>query len=309
MKNKSIISLLLIIVSTGIQAQFFVEFNSGYAKGINNKKYFEKENSYTNKDYYKLDTSNYSQYNLAQGFFIEPRVGYKINNWLSASVGFYYNNNYKWNAYANNFGYENTSTTFSNDSGTTLILVDKIQYKAEFSSKTIGFTPKLTLYKKISNIEIGLSLGMLISKTIIYNNNDTLLSRNFIDATEDGYYYNLESGYRSITQETNSRSTLSSNYIVTLLYGVNFIYHINNNFSFGLEVNYCNLIIEPDKKTTFYSFYEKKDKSYGGSSNIITEEDTTETVSETNGNVYGMNNLQFTFGIRYTFGKKEKIEK
>ena len=72
--NKNYITIIILLITITAKSQLYFQFNSGYAKGINNKKYFDKENSYTNKAYYNLDTTNYSQYNLAQGFLLNHNL-------------------------------------------------------------------------------------------------------------------------------------------------------------------------------------------------------------------------------------------
>jgi hypothetical protein len=306
--KKILLFLTLIIFVINTQAQFYLEFNSGYAKGINNKKYFESENSYTNKDYYNLDTSNYSQYNLAQGFFIEPRVGYKINNWLSASVGLYYNNNNKWN------GYGNTIKHFDNDDYVDMVYAsDSVQnsslnhssFSSSFSSKTISINPDFSFNKKFNKFNIRLNLGLLISNTTIFFNTDTNKSvyNSSLVLTVDSLY---EPEVKTVVQK-NYQFKYSNNFNIAARIGIEVDYNISNNFVLLAKMYFNNLEFIPNKKQQIYYnnkvVFQEKDNII----NSYTELDEVVKEETIKGDTFGMSTLQFSFGIRYTFNKK-KIE-
>ncbi len=305
--KKLITILLFVFTIVNIQAQLYIEFNSGYAKGINNKKYFEKENSYTNKDYYNLDTSNYSQYNLAQGFFVEPRVGYKINNWLSASVGIYYNNNSKWNAYANTIKHfdndEYIDMIYVSDSGQNASLNHSC-FSTSFSSKTISINPEVSFNKQIKNFNIKLNLGVSIYSTNIFctiDTNKTNYNSSLI-LTVDSLY---EPEVKTVVTKTH-KFNYYNNYNVAFRVGLEFNYLINNNFSILAKMYFNNIEFIPNKRE---QFYYSKEVVFQDKDNILssyTELDEVVKQETIDGDLFGMNTLQFSFGIRYIFNKKNQ---
>ena len=308
--NKKYITILALLIAISAKSQFYFQFNSGYAKGINNKKYFDKEDSYTNKPYYNLDTSNYSQYNLAQGFFIEPQLGYKITNWLEFSLGFYYNNNYFVNGYGNSFDYEEPSTTITINEyyiDTTMAMISAKQdrYKTKYSSKVYGITPQLSFKKKINKFEFALNIGLFISNTTIFLETD---STNYNTGYGIGISGPIDTTWEfvnlGVTTTNKNNYEMSSKINISARIGLSLSYNINNNFSLYFNTFYNNLEFIPTKrKRTNYFYREDGGYLYGTLSTKQSDEEITEDIE---GDLFGMNTLQFSVGIRYIFGKTNK---
>ena len=303
MKNKIIIAIIaLVAITTTTHAQFYIEFNSGYAKGINNKKAFEEDNSYTNKDYYNLDTSNYSQYNMAQGFFIEPRVGYKITNWLSASVGFYYlidKNNV-------NITHQNNDDFidmyFVNNS-TSNSLFNSSSYKKTYSIKTLfGFSPEIGFNKQFNKLNLQLNLGFIISKTVLNYSVDSIKTEYHAGADVSG-----SSGGLKKTTTNNYKHNLTRDYNITARIGLEISYAINKNISLTSKFYFNNLSFKPTNKETYYYYNNYFYTNYPSNTVGKNETEIDETVKEEpiNGDTFRMNTLQFSFGVRYTFNKRK----
>ena len=300
--NKKYITILALLIAISAKSQLYFQFNSGYAKGINNKKYFDKENSYTNKPYYNLDTSNYSQYNLAQGFFIEPQLGYKITNWLEFSLGFYYNNNYLVNGYGNNFKYEEPKILFSSDSSSEQIKTTQQKISSSYSSKTYSFTPKLSVYKNFKKVIIGMSFGLSITKTYIYLHTDTSNYRGYIDS---GNYEDIEA-FVTYKEEKNSDYILTNSLYINYNIGINIGYKINNNFKIYLNSTYNSGEFIPNTITRTNTFEKTENIFFYDKINTTTNQSDEEITEDIEGYLFGMNTLQFSVGIRYIFGKTNK---
>jgi hypothetical protein len=299
---KKLIIITLIIIANSIQAQFFIEFNNGYAKGINNKKYFESENTYTNKDYYNLDTSNYSQYNLAQGFFIEPRVGYKINNWLSASVGFYYLVEKKDINFSNQSNKDFIDVYFVNDS-TANAKYNNLVYNYNYSLKSqYGLTPEINIFKHFNNFCFQLNVGAYLSKMTIQYLVDSIKTEYNAGGDNSG-----GSGGIKKTSTYNNKHNLFGDINVSMRIGAEISYYMNNNLAIICKVYYNNLYFSPNKKETYYNYYNYFYTIYPSNTLGVSDtevDETTKTV-DIKGDNFGMNTLQFSFGIRYTFTKNK----
>ena len=303
MKTKLFFAILLIsILSLKTEAQFYFEINSGYAKGINNKKHFEKEESYTNKDYYNLDTSNYGQYNLAQGTFIEPKIGYNINNWLSVSVGGYcLLGNNTVNMYYNESD-EFITLDFATD---TQAKLTESFYNNSFSLHNLyGITSGINISKQIKKIKIDFNAEIMFSKITLNYNSDTIKTVYSTTGNENGYistktiYIDKYKYY--LTNEINLSFQL----------GIDIYYSLTDNlFIFG-KVAYNNLQFTPNKQIQYYHYSNSRYEYYRSDTHensevISNKEETNEIVSEKDidGHLFGMNTLKFGLGVRYIFNK------
>jgi len=305
------LTIIILLIAISAKSQLYFQFNSGYAKGINNKKYFDKENSYTNKPYYNLDTTNYSQYNLAQGFFVEPQVGYKITKWLEFSVGFYYNNNYLVNGYGNSFEYEEPPimiTLYEYQTNSTLVNIKQNRFKTKYSSKILGFTPQVSVNKMFGKFGIILSIGAFISNTSVYSISDSVSYNTYGDLIVSNSIDTLielnRIGYTNISK---SNYTYYSKVNVSTQINFSLSYNIDNNIGLYFNVKFTNLVFTPNKRTRT-NYYLTKERYFNSieSQNTTTIQSDEEITEDIDGDLFGMNTLQLSFGIRYTFGKTNK---
>lgn len=304
MKTTKLIILITLLTCTPIivNAQFFVELNTGYAAPINFLGYDNKKQWHTsNYRYYDntqgIDSSYYilNKFNMGNGLFLNGEFGYKLNDRFEFSLKIAYLNNYNLNFAYNPFTRETVRegyTYWAEDSISSLYSFNK---EYSFYGKRLSFIPKVSYLFIYNKITIQPSLGFSISYITLYKN--TELNIESID--KDSY-----SSYNSIEKLVWKEYFKKNNHFGAYL-SLAVLYEINPkiDLKFGFE---SNLLLASQIENGIQYYYSRQYEL--NDELMVNSVDNDEQTSATDKEYFNFNTLNFSLGIRYTFGTSQNMK-
>ena len=300
-RKKFLIWTVAILLGLPTFAQFSVSFSGGYAIPFHSKSYVKKYgfvalygfegNNYTFKENGAIKKSilgTPTYYALGSGLFSDISFGYNPFNWLNISLSLFYLNN-------KNLSYikENKDFIISNElySQNAIFNDSDLSYSYYIHQKTylqiINPLLELEFLKSFKKIEPSLffRFGISFNKLIKDRKETRYVSHSGI------YYYNYQYTYYN-TQFSGQL-------------GVRIKYKFSDIFSIYASVAAMEDTFRPNKKITktdnriedlngVYSTYENSDTEYCKDEAHIHSADC----------IYLVESINYTLGIRYSFGKK-----
>jgi len=290
---KKLIIISLIIIAFVSNAQFYTQVNAGYGFPIINSNviaqfyiydadifiYEDCTNTGIEQKSYKKD-----KIPISKSIFVFNETGYILNKKWGFSVNTQYYNNYFTKIFPvtstiNIFGYRQDTL---NNTG---------KITSNYYASQLSITPQFSYYLNFNKLSYIISLGYTMAFIKIYETEEK--NNEILNNSIYKYYYKKEIEY---TGKMLNSVTLSNS----------LIYKLSNKISFLFTVSFTPIQFTPSTATQTY-YYEDYVSEQGNVSHII--EYTEKKDLEMNYNLtFDMSNLNFSLGIRYTFGKKEKTE-
>jgi len=281
---KKLIIIFLIIIAFVSNAQFYTDFNIGYNKSILSeiRSYDITQYKYNDSEkYYYEKNIELQKINVAEGIFISNEIGYRLKKRWGFSINTYYFNNKKTNWPVVN--QVKNKKIYFNDTLSSYNYINNKFYSTQFR-----VTPQINMYFKISKLEYIVSLGFTFSTIKVY------LNRNI--KTDNGEDYNQKLTFYDKKQIKTS-----------IVFSNSFLYKINNKIGLLAIVTFAPMDFFTGKtvQTSKTGYVKNNDTN---KINYINDNKQQEIDNIFYFNQFGYSNINFSLGIRYTFGKKEKTE-
>jgi len=292
------ISLLFVILFLVSKAQIYTQIDAGYNFSLYNKNdEWVSEKIYENNKFnnYQRESINF---NIFSGYQFSIKSGYIMKNNIQLEIGFNYFNNKKLPSYNkfNNVSYDSTNVYM----GYYSYLRQEYYYTRYFS-----LSPNVAYIKSFKKLKISFNLGLIFQYITIYSDSidkitsDDYYHGNFMITEQEGdiYKYNTYASYEYKPQIN-----------ISIYSGINIFYQFTNKISAHLTFNlpiYSPTIVLPNKKTRTYYKYEEYQND-----KLIGSKETPEETEFENANTKSLitKTINLSFGVRYTFGKREKAE-
>ncbi len=296
MKTLKSITLLVIVVIFPIiaKSQFFVELNTGYATPLSFIKYNDYKHLQANTYEYRnnverIDTSYsiFQKFNMGTGVFINSEFGYRLNNNLEFSLGFYYLDNNKFGAFYTPFN-RNISrySHFASEETDNYFYGTFDNY---FYSKRLSFSPNIAYSFIFNRFRIQPALGLSISYITLYRNA-------ILNSTSNN---NLGKNY---IRQLEKRTGFKKNNHIGANFSVSTFFELNQKIEFKFSIVSCLFLnSEIQKKTQYY--YSHYERLNGEVVINIVDKDVFD-LSSNEKEYFNLNTLNFSIGVRYYFNKK-----
>ncbi len=307
------LTILVLLIAISAKSQFYTQLNFGYNAPI-----YKKTNEFVNITKYestservKTKTTEQAKINLLQGVNIGLSGGYIYKNKYQFQLGVNYLNN-------NKFAQNNNSVVFDsvyiNDVYPThsYSFIQETKTKT-YSSKIITINPSFTYLKQFKKFTAGVKIGLSAQFVTIYEQYE----KNFIslDSSKNASsQMELESSYKI---DSLYKYEYPSEFYFNLYAGVSLAYNFTKNISAFVNVNLplTNYIYttNSDKKTQYYSkftsdIYDENNYSYDEEPHRskMVEDSEKHEIENTNNYKFYSRAINFSIGVRYTFGKANK---
>ena len=280
-----ILIILVSIVNLTVNAQFYTQFDFGYSVYAESMKYTQFNNC---ECYYNLNTDKYDERSkvvgldeneIPKGFFIDNEIGYRLNKRFGFSLNTYYFNNQLYKSTNNEITHIYHGYTVDNNNDSAIVTTLRVY---NFYSSHLSFTPQVSVYFNINKFSYVVSLGYTMSFIKFFENMEETITNNTSD-----FYNNNKHDYEHYGKITHLFTIRNS-----------FIYNINKQILLLASVSYAPAHLNYDH--TYQTYYKLETSPY-----IINEEDT-EVRNTDHYYPYDRfySKLNFSFGIRYYFNKK-----
>lgn len=294
---KKIGFLILTLISLESNAQFFTQFNIGYSFPIQT----DRTTIFSKKNTMPLQIYNYhtiedkindtliskaykNNFTLIKGFYISMGGGYISKKNFRVSLNIDYFDNHSFN------NINNDANIIENHEYIDSSLTRQDIYTTTFTCKTLTANPNIAYVLRNKRFSTEFFLGFNITTLWMFRD---MVTNSLITNSEGN-------NVAEVVQKIKYKSTTLFNFN----YGISLLYKLSDKMQllFTSKFYYAqNSFYLPDK-ATFY--YYSIDSSWGQ--------------NETNTNKYGINSydgimyfyktIDFTFGLRYIFHRKEKAD-
>ena len=313
--NKKYITIIILLIAISAKSQFYTQLNFGYNAPI-----YKKTNEFVNITKYestservKTETTERAKINLSQGINVGLSGGYIYKNKYQFQLGVNYLNN-------NKFEQNNNSVVFDSVYIDDVYPINSYLFTQEteirtYSSKIIIINPSFTYLKQFKKFTAGVKIGLSAQYVTIYEEYE----KNFIslDSSKNtSSQLELESSYNI---DSLYKYEYPSQFYFNLCAGVSLAYNFTKNISAFVNVNIplTNYIYtaNSDKKTQYYSkftsdIYDENNYSYNEEPHRskMVEDSEKHEIENTNNYKFYSRAINFSIGVRYTFGKTNKSE-
>jgi len=306
------LTIIILLIAISAKSQFYTQLNFGYNAPI-----YKKTNEFVNITKYKstskrvkTETTERAKINVVQGINIGLSGGYIYKNKYQFQLGVNYLNN-------NKFAQNNNTVVFDslyiNDVYNTYSYSFIQETKTRtYSSKIITINPSFTYLKQYKKFTAGVKIGLSAQYVTIYEQYNK--NYNLIDSSRYAHPQ-IELQYRSKIDSLYKYEYPSQLYF-NLYAGVSLAYNFTKNINAFINVNLplTNYVYNTnsDKKTQYYSKFCSDEYSlynedeYKGE--IIKEDNNKYEIENINNYKFYSRTINFSIGIRYTFGKKLESE-
>jgi hypothetical protein len=293
--------LLLFFLSINtVNAQFYIELNTGYAAPIyytgENKSY---EQAYPH-EYTYTDTSftEYRKYNMGNGLSFGSTLGYKAKNGLTFGLDLFYLNNKDMNFLYNNFSHDRNMRYIWGLNEDRPEAYSKDEQYANYYSSRISLTPQIGYVFNIKHAFLEVFAGVSLSDVIVYR-------FHIGDSEAVSPYFNEDPNDLSYYLRYTEWKTKYNKKLISPSFGIKYSLPLFKNFSINSEVTVFPLLSFDRNEGLFYYYSILEIKGDVETFQEWTYDRRDRVPQGVPLERFNLNSINFSLGVRYTFGSSK----